>query len=93
MQERKGAPSRPEKCSALGGWPLDTTNRYRPFDMDLGIVQPNAKVLPAPGFSIPSSSCNIEVGHREVVSAALFRLSLTKSRFLDILISLSDGTN
>jgi len=42
----KGHP-RPEKCSALGGWPLDTTNRYRPFDMDLGTVQPNAKVLPA----------------------------------------------
>jgi hypothetical protein len=39
----KGHP-RPEKCSALGGWPLDTTNRYRPFDMDLGSVQANTKV-------------------------------------------------
>lgn len=76
MQERKGAPSRPEKCSALGGWPLDTTNRYRPFDMDLGIVQPNAKVLPVSRYR---RHRNIEVGHREVVSAALSRLSLTNS--------------
>jgi len=65
VQERNGAPSRPEKCSVLGGWPLDTTNRYRPFDMDLGIVQPNAKVLSAPFLdtvamqyrSRPSQSC------------------------------------
>jgi len=92
VQERNGAPSRPEKCSVLGGWPLDTTNRYRPFDMDLGIVQPNAKVSLSPRFSTPSP-CNIEVGHRKVVSAVLSRLSLTKLRFLDILISLSDATN
>lgn len=61
--------------------------------MDLAIVQPNAKVLPDPSFSIPSLSCNIEVGHREVVSTALSRLSLTKSRFLDILISQTEQIN
>lgn len=41
---------RPEKCSALGGWPLDTTNRYRPFDMDLGIGTGERKSSRQPSF-------------------------------------------
>lgn len=48
-RREKGHP-RPEKCSALGGWPLDTTNRYRPFDMDLGIGTDERKSSRQPSF-------------------------------------------
>lgn len=48
-RREKGHP-RPEKCSALGGWPLDTTNRYRPFDMDLGIGTAECKSSRRPSF-------------------------------------------
>lgn len=48
VREEKSHP-RPRKYPALGGCPLDTTNRYSRFDMDLR-VQPAAKrrsALPA----------------------------------------------
>lgn len=51
-RREKGHP-RPEKCSALGGWPLDTTNRYRPFDMDLGIGTDERKSSRSPALVPP----------------------------------------
>lgn len=39
----------------LGGCPLDTTNRYSRFDMDLGGVQPPAKLSSRPRFSLSLS--------------------------------------
>lgn len=43
----------------LGGCPLDTTNRYSRFDMDLGGVQPPAKLSSRPRFSLSLSLSRI----------------------------------
>lgn len=85
VQERKGHP-RPEKYFALGGWPLDTTNRYRLFDMDLDMYSHTQK------FS--QSFCSTPQLYRSrlfksainAVSAPLSNLPLTKSGLLDIFI-------
>lgn len=55
---KKSHPRSLQSIPLLGGCPLDTTNRYSRFDMDLGGVQPPAKLSSRPRFP-PSLSLSL----------------------------------
>lgn len=91
-RREKGHP-RPEKCSALGGWPLDTTNRYRPFDMDLGIGTGERKssrsTVVVQYQSRPSRSCSSSFVPFATNKVTLFRYLYRSRNELSYLFILS----
>lgn len=85
VQERKGHP-RPEKYFALGGWPLDTTNRYRLFDMDLDMYSHTQKFSQSFCSTPQLYRSRLSKSAINAVPAPLSNLPLTKSGLLDIFI-------
>lgn len=61
-REKKSHPRSVQSIPLLGGCPLDTTNRYSRFDMDLGGVQPPAKLSSRPRFSLSLSQIRFQGG-------------------------------